>query len=84
MPKLKASDLEIGMHVTGEQLSDIYGVWIYVNPLTENYGEYDILYFCDENTKNDDEIKKIFDQFGKISVIYQPAVYEDEDAEIYD
>ena len=84
MNTLSVNDLKIGMHVTGDQLSNIYGIWIYVNPETEKYGEYDILYFCSESDKNENEIKKIRNKFGKVSVIYQPAIFEGEDVELYE
>ena len=83
-PKLTMDDLKIGMHVVPEQLSDLYGVWVFINPVTATKDGFDILYFCDENTKDDREIEKIQKQYGKTTVIFQPKFYEDEDAAIYD
>lgn len=82
--KLAIQDLKVGMHVVPEQLSDLYGVWVYINPETANENGFDILYFCDEKTKDDKEIEKIQKQYGKTTVIYQPKFYEDEDAAVYD
>ncbi len=82
--KLTKDDLKVGMHVVPEQLSDLYGVWVYINPETANKDGFDILYFCDETTKDDSEIEKIQKQYGKTTVIFQPKFYEDEDAAIYD
>ncbi len=82
-PKLTIDDLKVGMHVVPEQLSDLYGVWVYINPETADKDGFDILYFCDENTKDDKEIEKIQKQYGKTTVIFQPKFYEDEDAAIY-
>jgi len=86
LKKLTINDLKIGMHVNIEQLSNLYGVWVYVNPITFNKdtGEVDILYFCTENTKNDDAIQDIIDKFGKASTFFQPSFYADEDTEVYD
>ncbi len=84
MEKLTLQDLRVGMHVKTEQLSDLYGVWIYINPETRKTGEVDIVYFCTSETKDDSKIKDILNTFGKTSVIYQPAFYADEDAEVYD
>ena len=84
MNTLKAEDLRIGMHVRGEQLANIYGVWIYVNPETKTKNEYDILYFCDETSKDDSEIDRLLEKYGSLSVIYQNPVYEEEDAEMYE
>ncbi|WP_026511227.1 MULTISPECIES: hypothetical protein [unclassified Butyrivibrio] len=82
--KLTMEDLRVGMHVEPEQLSDLYGVWVFINPETVREDGFDIVYFCDENTKDDTEIEKIRNRFGKTTVIYQPKFYEDEDAAIYD
>ncbi len=82
--KLTIDDLKVGMHVVPEQLSDFYGVWVFINPETATSDGFDILYFCDENTKDDKEIEKIQKQYGKTTVIFQPRFYEDEGAAIYD
>ena len=82
-PKLTIQDLKIGMHVIPDQLSDLYGVWVFVNPETANNDGFDILYFCNEDTKDDDEIDTIQHKYGKTTVIYQPKFYEDKDAAIY-
>lgn len=82
--KLTIDDLRVGMHVAPEQLSDLYGGWVFINPETADEEGFDILYFCDENTKDDKEIEKIQKQYGKTTVIFQPKFYEDEDAAIYD
>lgn len=86
MKKLKLQDLRVGMHVQTEQLSDLYGVWIYVDPTTINKdtNEVDILYFCTSETKDDKEIQKIQDKYGKTSIIFQPAFYADENNNVYD
>ena len=83
-PKLTIQDLKVGMHVIPDQLSDLYGVWVFINPETANKDGFDIIYFCNEDTKDDDEIDKIQHKYGKTTVIYQPKFYEDEDAAIYD
>ena len=84
--KLRLQDLKVGMHVKTEQLSDLYGVWIYVDPTTINKDtdEVDILYFCTSETKDDKEIQKIQDKYGKASIIFQPAFYADENCNVYD
>ena len=86
LKKLKLQDLKIGMHANLEQLSELFGVWVYVDPNTVNKetGEIDILYFCTSDTKDDDKIQEIFDKYGKASTFYQPAFYADEGAEVYD
>ncbi len=81
--KLIMEDLRVGMHVEPEQLSDLYGVWVYIDPETATEDGFDILYFCNEETKDDNEIEKIRKKYGKTTVIYQPKFYEDEDAAIY-
>ncbi len=67
-PKLTMNDLKVGMHVVPEQLSDLYGVWVFINPNTANKDGFDILYFCDEDTKDDREIEKIQQQYGKTTI----------------
>lgn len=84
LKKLKYSELRKNMHVKTEQLSDLYGVWIYVNPETVCGDEVDILYFCTPETKDDKEIQAILDRFGRATTIFQPAFYADEDVEVYD
>lgn len=81
--KLKLQDLKIGMHVKTEQLSELFGVWIYINPLTDKSDEVDILYFCTSETKDDTKIKEIVDKYGKATIIFQPAFYEDDDNVVY-
>ena len=81
--KLVLEDLRVGMHVAPEQLSDLYGVWVYINPETVNDEGFDIIYFCDEKTKDDNEIENIRKQYGKTTVIYQPKFYEDKAATIH-
>lgn len=85
LKKLTINDLKIGMHASMWQLSDLYGVWIYINPNTINRdtGEVDILYFCTEKSKDDNKIIDINNKFGGTSVIYQPDFYAEEDAEVY-
>ena len=82
--KLKYEDLKVGMRVSTSQLSDLYGVWIYINPETKNEKEVDILYFCTEETRDDKKIEEIANKYGKTTVIYQPEFYAEEDAEVYD
>lgn len=86
LKKLTLQDLKIGMHVKTEQLSELYGVWIYIDPTTinKNKDEVDILYFCTSETKDDKMIQKIQDKFGKASTIFQPAFYAEEDTKVYD
>lgn len=86
LKKLTINDLKTGMHVIMWQLSDLYGVWIYVNHNTINRytGEVGILYFCTEKSKDDNKIIEINNKFGGTSVIYQPDFYAEEDAEVYD
>lgn len=84
MEKLTLQDLKVGMHVKTEQLSNIYGVWIYINPKTATDNEVDILYFCTSENKNDSKIIEIEKKFGKTTVVYQPKFYADEDMEVYD
>ena len=86
LKKLTINDLKIGMHVNMEQLSDLYGVWVYLDPTTVNKttGDADVLYFCTLDTKDDNKIIEIRNKFGGTSVIYQPSFYAEEDAEIYE
>ena len=83
LKKLTINDLKIGMHVSSEQLSDLYGVWIYINPKTNNDNDIEILYFCTNDTRDDSIIHKLSEKYGETSVIYQPEFYKD-DAEVYD
>ena len=80
LKKLTISDLKIGMHVKTEQLSGLFGVWIYLNPTTidRDNNEVDILYFCTEETKDDNKIQAIFDRYGGATTFYQPSYYADE------
>ena len=84
--KLTLQDLQIGMHIKVEQLSNLFGVWVYLNPSTVNKdtGDVDILYFCTAETKDDDKIQAIFDKYGKATTFYQPSYYADENIDIYD
>lgn len=36
LKKLKLQDLKIGMHANLEQLSELFGVWVYIDPNTVN------------------------------------------------
>lgn len=83
---LRLEDLHEDMHVNMEQLSNLYGVWIYFNPntLNKDTGDADIVYFCTEDTKDDAKITDILNQYGKLATMYQPVYYEDEDNEVFD
>ena len=84
LEKLKYEDLRVGMHVKPEQVSDLYGVWLYVNPNTITADGFDILYFCNEDDIDSEKVAELRMRFGETSVIYQPKFYEDEDVAVYD
>ncbi len=84
LEKLRYEDLKIGMHVKPEQVSNLYGVWLYVNPNTVSEDGFDILYFCNETNIDSKKVAEIRKAYGKTSVIYQPKFYEDEDVAVYD
>ena len=84
LEKLRYEDLKVGMHIKPEQVSDLYGVWFYVNPKTITSDGFDLLYFCTESDVDSQKVASIRQQFGETSVIYQPKFYEDEDVAVYD
>ncbi|SFH68365.1 hypothetical protein SAMN04487830_10519 [Pseudobutyrivibrio sp. OR37] len=81
--KLTIDDLSVGMKVKFEQISDIYGAWIYINPKTAHDEYIEVLYFCTDETRDEAKIDAITKKYGKISVIYQPEFYRD-DEEVFD
>lgn len=76
MEKLKLEDLKIGMQVTKEQLSEIYGVRIYFDHYDfKNGGK--IIYIGEGGTKESREaIRK---SGGILSTFYQDPLYLDEE-----
>ncbi len=81
--KLKPEDLQIGMTVTGEQLSDIYGTWIYFDPEKYTPGRGTILYFCTDQSRDDKKIQEIENKYKVVRVYYAPSYYAEDEA-VYD
>ena len=80
---LKPEDLKVGMTVSGEQLSNIFGVWIYLDPESNDPDSAKILYFCSEKDKDDKRIQDLEDKYKMTRVYYMPSYYT-EDEEVYD
>ena len=83
MTPLKPEDLKIGMTVSGAQLSNIFGVWIYLDPESPEPDSGKILYFCSESDRDDQKIQELEDTYKSTRVYYMPAYYS-EDEEVYD
>ena len=58
LKKLTINDLRVGMTVEASQLSDIYGVWIVIDPNYNNNNSFKILYFYTADTKDDNRLKE--------------------------
>lgn len=74
--KLKLEDLKVGMRVTKEQLSEIYGVCIYFDHYDTELGGT-IIYIGEGGTKESKEAVR--SNNGVISTFYQDLDYIDDE-----
>lgn len=68
--KLKKEDLKVGMYVTQEQLSSIYGVYIYLEKVNDKLMSGNILYIAEEPDTN--IVRDIREKYGYMRVHYLP------------
>ena len=66
--KLKLEDLKIGMYVTSEQLSDIRGVYIFLDAYDKSTLEGEILYIANKPDSVSEQIRK---ERGGLCTFYQ-------------
>lgn len=78
--KLRKEDLQVGMVVTREQLSQVYGVYVYFKDYSPTCGG-EIIHICN---KPDEFVLNNIIKSGKVSSFYQDASYAEEDVDFYD
>jgi hypothetical protein len=83
---LKKEDLKIGMHVNPRMLSNVFGVYVFIDAYDNRELDGNILYFCDDIDSEDAEekIKDIEKTHGGTCVFYLPKSYGEEDFAIYE
>ena len=83
---LKKEDLKIGMHVNPQMLSNVFGVYVFIDAYDNKNLDGNILYFCDDIDSADAEekIKSIEMQHGGTCMFYLPKSYGEEDFAIYE
>lgn len=74
--KLKKEDLRVGMYVTAEQLSEIYGVYIYLERVDDGWFSGNVLYFSESPESG--VVKALKEKYGYSYVWYTPEEYAEE------
>ena len=77
MPKLRLSDLRLGMEVYLEQLSDIYDTWIFVEE-NETGDKKGVIRFIGKETN--DESQKVWHSCKVLAPIFHDSMELEEDA----